>query len=122
VSVVTSQGTTVAFNGSTLGKVVGVNGSFSTSAKEIRPLAANTAPDTGQYLAVYEQTTCDQTVELEAIAGSFDLSRVGTKGPLSVTGIGWAFSFGTAFLENIKVTAKVGDVLRLSYSFKRSYE
>jgi hypothetical protein len=122
VSVVTSQGTTVSFNGSTLGKIVGVNGSFSTGAKEIRPLAANVAPDTGQYLAVYEQTTCDQTVELEAIAGSFNLSSVGKKGRLAVNGTGWSFSFGTAFLENIKVTAKVGDVLRLSYSFKRSYE
>lgn len=122
MSVTTSQGTTVSFGGASLGKIVGINGSFSTGTKEIRALAPNVAPDTGQYLSVYEQTTCDQTVELEAIASGFSLSSVGTKGRLSVNGSGWSFSFGTAFLESIKVTAKVGDVLRLNYSFKRSYE
>lgn len=122
MSVATSQGTTVSFRGSVLGKIVGINGSFATGAKEIRALKNNVAPDTGQYLSIYEKTTCDQTVELEAIAGSFNLANVGTKGSLSVSGVGWSFSFGTAFLESIKVTAKVGDVLRLNYSFKRSYE
>jgi hypothetical protein len=119
---VTSQGTTVVFAGSTLGKIVGVNGSFSTTAKEIRALSPNVAQDTGQYLSIYEQTTCEQTVELEAIVGSYNLADVGTKGRLSVTGVGWSFSFGLAILESIKLTAKVGDVLRISYSFKRSYE
>lgn len=122
MAVTSSQGTTVTFSGSTLGKIVGVNGTFSTGAKEIRELKYNVAPDTKQYLSIYEQTTCEQTVELEAIAGSFSLARVGTKGLLSVSGNGWSFSFGTAFLENIKVTAKVGDVLRLNYSFKRSHQ
>lgn len=122
MSVTSSQGTSVSFNGSTLGKIVGVNGTFSTGAKEIRALSPNVTPDTGQYLSIYEQTTCDQTVELEALAGSFNLASVGTKGALSVSGNGWSFSFGTAFLENIKVTAKVGDVLRLNYSFKRSFQ
>jgi hypothetical protein len=122
MTVASSQGTSVSFRGASLGKIVGVNGSFSTGAKEIRQLARNVAPDTGQYLSIYEETTCDQTVELEAIAGSFNLASVGTKGALSVVGVGWSFSFGTAFLENIKVTAKVGDVLRLSYSFRRSYQ
>jgi hypothetical protein len=122
MAVKSSQGTSVSFNGTTLGNVVGVNGTFSTGAKEIRQLANNTSRDTGQYLSIYEQTTCDQTVELEALADSFNLADVGTKGSLSVTGVGWSFSFGTAFLENIKVTAKVGDVLRLNYSFKRSFQ
>lgn len=122
MAVTSSQGTTVSFRGSTLGKVVSVSGTFATGAKEIRQLASNLAPDTGQYLSIYEKTTCDQTVELEALAGSFNLSNVGTKGALSVSGAGWSFSFGTAFLENIKVTAKVGDVLRLNYSFKRSFQ
>jgi len=122
MAVTSSQGTTVSFGGATLGKIVGVNGTFSTGAKEIRPLANNVTPDTGQYLSVYEKTTCEQTVELEAIAGSFNLASVGTTGALSVSGSGWSFSFGAAFLENIKVTAKVGDVLRLNYSFKRSYQ
>jgi len=116
-----SQGTVVLFGGATLGKIVGVNGTFSTGAKEIRALANNVTPDTGQYLSIYEKTTCDQTVELEALADSFSLASVGTKGQLSVTGVGWSFSFGTALLENIKVTAKVGDLLRLNYSFKRSF-
>lgn len=120
--VTSSQGTSVSFAGSTLGKIVGVNGTFATGAKEIRELRNNVAQDTRQYLSIYEQTTCDQTVELEAIAGSFNLASVGTKGPLSVSGVGWSFSFGTAFLENVKVTAKVGDVLRVNYSFKRSYQ
>ena len=122
MSVYTSQGTTIVFAGSTLGKIVGVNGSFLTAAKEIRALSPNVAPDTGQYLSIYEQTTCDQTVELEAIVGAYNLADVGTKGPLSVRGVGWSFFFGTAFLESIKLTAKVGDVLRINYSFKRSYE
>ena len=122
MAVTSSQGTTVTFAGATLGKIVGVNGTFSTSAKEIRELRNNVTPDTGQYLSIYEKTTCDQTVELEAIASSFSLAKVGTKGALSVSGSGWSFSFGTAFLENIKVTAKVGDVLRLNYSFKRSFQ
>lgn len=122
MSVTSSQGTVVSFGGSSLGKVVSVSGTFATSAKEIRQLASNIAPDSGQYLSIYEKTTCEQTVELEAIAGSFNLSHVGTKGALSVSGAGWSFSFGTAFLENIKVTAKVGDVLRLNYSFKRSFQ
>lgn len=122
MAVTSSQGTVVSFRGSTLGKVVSVSGAFATGAKEIRQLASNLAPDTGQYLSIYEKTTCDQTVELEALAGSFNLSNVGTKGALSVSGAGWSFSFGTAFLENIKVTAKVGDVLRLNYSFKRSFQ
>lgn len=120
MSVLSAQGTTVSFGG-VIGKVVGVNGSFSTNAKEIKPLANNVAPDTGQYLSIYEKTTCEQTVELEVIASSFDLSSVGTKRALSVVGSGWSFSFGTAFLESIKVTAKVGDLLRLNYAFKRSY-
>jgi hypothetical protein len=110
------------FAGAALGRIVGVNGSFATGSKEIRALAPNVTPDTGQYLSIYEETTCDQTVELEAIADSFTLSSVGSKGPLSVGGVGWSFSFGTAFLENMKVTAKVGDLLRINYSFKRSYE
>jgi hypothetical protein len=121
MAVASSQGTTVTFKGATLGKIVGVSGTFSTGAKEIRALSRNVTPDTGQYLSIYEQTTCEQTVELEAIAGLFSLASVGTKGVLSVSGAGWSFSFGTAFLENIKVTAKVGDVLKLNYSFKRSY-
>jgi len=122
MSVTSSQGTSVSFAGVTLGKIVGVNGSFSTAAKEIRALSPNVTQDTGQYLSIYEKTTCDQTVELEAIAGSFNLATVGTKGRLSVIGTGWSFTFGTAYLENIKLTAKVGDVLRVSYSFKRSYQ
>jgi hypothetical protein len=122
MAVTSAQGTTVSFSGVTLGKIVGVNGTFATGVKEIRQLAPNIAPDSGQYLSIYEQTTCDQTVELEAIAGSFDLASVGMTGSLSVNGTGWSFSFGAALLENIKVTAKVGDVLRINYSFKRSYE
>jgi hypothetical protein len=122
MSVTSSQGTSVSFKGETLGKIVSVSGTFTTGAKEIRQLANNVAPDTGQYLSIYEQTTCEQTVELEAMAGSFNLASVGTKGGLTVSGTGWSFSFGAAFLENIKVTAKVGDVLRLNYSFKRSFQ
>jgi hypothetical protein len=118
----TSQGTSVSFGATSLGKIVGVNGSFATGTKEIRALAPNVAPDTGQYVSIFEQTTCDQTIELEAIAESFDIGSVGTKNALSVSGVGWSFSFGTAFMENMKVTAKVGDLLRITYAFKRSYE
>lgn len=118
----TSQGTAVTFNGGAIGSVVGVSGSFTTALKEIRPLANTVAPDTGQYLPIYEQTNCEQTVELEVLAGSFDLSTVGAKGPLSVGGVGWSFSFGTAICESIKLTAKVGDLVRLNCSFKRSFE
>jgi hypothetical protein len=117
-----SQGTSVSFGGATLGKIVGVNGTFATGAREIQQLADNVDPGTGQYLSIYEKTTCDQTVELEAIAGSFNLSSVGTKGVLSVSGSGWSFSLGVAILESVKVAAKVGDVLRLNYSFRRSYQ
>lgn len=121
MSVLTSQGTAIEFGGVSLGKIVGVNGSFSTGAKEIRELAPNVDEATGQYLSIYEQTMCEQTVELEAIASSFDTSRVGTTGALSVSNVGWSMSFGVAFLESMKVTAKVGDLLRLNYAFKRTY-
>lgn len=121
MSVTSSQGTTASFKGATLGKLVSISGSFSTNTKEIRPLAASVAQDTGQYLSIYEQTTCEQTVELEAIGGSFSLDDVGGKGPLSVSGSGWSFSLGQAILESIKVTAKVGDLLRINYAFKRTF-
>lgn len=117
-----SQGTSVTFNGGAIGYVVGVNGSFSTGLKEIRLLANAVAPDSGQYLPIYEQTNCEQTVELEVLASSFDIATVGRKGGLSVSGNGWSFSFGTAICESIKVAAKVGDLVRLNCSFKRSFE
>lgn len=118
----TSQGTSLSFGGTALGNVVNVNGSFATGAKEIRAMAPNVAPDTGQYLSIYEQTTCEQTVEIEAIATAFVIGSVGTKQALSVSGVGWSFSFGTAFMESMKVSAKVGDLLRITYAFKRSFQ
>ena len=117
-----SQGTTIEFNGNAIGNLVSLNGNFSTASKEIRQLAKNLTEDTQQYLSIYEKTTCDQTVELETICSSFDLASVGTTGKLSVRGDSWSFTFGVAYLEGIKLTAKVGDVLRLNYSFKRSYQ
>lgn len=118
--VLTSQGTTVTFGG-VIGKVVGVTGSFATALKEIRPLAATLDNATGQYLSIYEQTGCDQTMELEVIASTFALADVGAKRGLSVTGSGWSINLGTAICEKITVAAKVGDVLRLTYSFRRTY-
>jgi hypothetical protein len=120
--VITSQGTGVTFRGSVLGKVVGVSGSFVSPLKEIRPLTIGVDRDTGQYLCVFEQTLCEQIIEVEAMATSFSLSIVGSTGALSVSGSGWYLNFGIAICENVKVTAKVGDVLRLNYSFRRSAE
>lgn len=121
MSTITSQGTSVSFGGSPIGKLLGVSGSFASPQKEIRALAPNLAGDTGQYLSIYEETTCEQSVELECLAETFSLATVGTKGALSVTGSGWSLSFPAAICENMKVTAKVGDLVRLTYAFKRSY-
>lgn len=119
--VLSSQGATVTFNGQGLGKVVGVNGSFSTGAKEIRQLADNLDVGTQQYLSILEKTLCEQSIDLEVIATSFNTNIIGTKAPLAVTGSQWSLSFGMAFCADIKVTAKVADVLRMTYQFKRTY-
>ncbi len=116
-----SQGTTVTFAGAALGKVVGVGGSFASQPRAINELAYNVDADTGQYLPVYEKTTCDQSLDLDCIATSFSTAVVGTKGALSVTGSGWSVSFGVAICADVKVTARVGDIVRVQYSFKRSY-
>ena len=121
MSILSSQGTSVSFKKEVIGNLVSVSGNFLSASKEIRQLANNLTDDTQQYLSIYEKTTCDQTVELEALCSSFSLADVGTTGLLSVTGDTWSFSFGVAYLESIKLTAKVGDVLRLNYSFKRSF-
>lgn len=86
-------------------------------------LSANTDDATGQYLSLYEQTVCEQTVEIEALASdSLDSSIVGSKQTLSISGGGgWYVTFGTAICESFKITAKVGDVVRVNLSFKRSY-
>lgn len=118
--VLTSQGTSVSF-GSVIGKVVSATGSFATALKEIRPLAATLDSSTGQYLSIYEQTGCDQTLELEVIASSFNVAVVGSKQTLTVTGTGWSLNFGQAICEKVTVAAKVADVLRLNYSFRRTY-
>lgn len=118
---ISSQGTTVTFNGAGIGKVVGVNGSFASQPRAINELAYNVDSGTQQYLPVYEQTTCEQNIDLECIATSFSTTIVGTKGELSVSGSGWSLSFGVAICADVKVTAKVGDIVRTQYSFKRSY-
>jgi hypothetical protein len=116
----TSQGTTVTFNGRGLGKVISVGGSFSSPHKEIRPLNVGVDSDTGQYLPVFEETLCEQQVDIEAMATSWAIGVVGSKGELAVDGTGWYLNFGIAICENVKLTAKVGDVLRISYTFRRS--
>jgi hypothetical protein len=116
----TSQGTTVTFDGDELGRVVSVSGSFSSPHKEIRPLDVGVDVDTGQYLPVFEQTLCEQQVDIEAMTTAFSFSVVGAKGQLAVSGTGWFLNFGIAICENVKLTAKVGDVLRISYTFRRS--
>lgn len=124
MSVVSSQGTTVTFNGQSLGKVVGVSGKFASATKEVRSLDANVDNQTGQYLSIYEPTLCDQTVEIESIgggSGSVSSGMVGSKGSLFVSGDGWLISFGFAICESFTITAKVGDVVRFTCAFKRTF-
>lgn len=116
----TSQGTTVTFGGAELGRVVSVIGSFSSPYKEIRPLDIGVDSDTGQYLPVFEETLCEQQVDIEAMTTTFRFRVVGSKGRLAVNGTGWYLNFGIAICENVKLTAKVGDVLRISYTFRRT--
>jgi hypothetical protein len=113
-----SQGTSVTF-GTPLGKVVGINVDVSTPLKEIRTLAAS-LDECGRYLSTYEKTTCDQTVEVEVIATGFDSSVVGGKNTLTITGNGWTSTFQNAVMEKFRITAKVGDMLRATFSFRRS--
>jgi hypothetical protein len=113
-----SQGTSVTF-GTPLGKLVGVNVDIATPLKEIRKLT-QTLDEGNRYLSTYEKTTCDQTVEVEVIATGFDSTVVGAKNVLTVTGVGWTASFPDSVMEKFRVTAKVGDMLRATFSFRRS--
>lgn len=123
MSAVTSQGTGISFNGQTLGKVVSVGANFSSATKEIRVMYDQRDAQTGQYLSTYEATTCDSTVEVEGIGSSsgLDSSIVGSKGGLSIAGGNWYVTFPSAICESFKITAKVGDVVRFTCAFKKTF-
>jgi hypothetical protein len=118
---ISAQGVTATFSGSNLGKVTDIDGDFNTSLKEIRPLANNN-DEAGRYLSVYEKTLCDHVVTLSAFAEQFSSNDVGASGALVISGNGWSLTFPSAVLEKLKVTAKVGDYLRVSYTFRRSFQ
>lgn len=122
-TVISSQGSSVTFGGTSLGKVVSVSGDFSSATKEIRPLSPNLDDATGQYLSIFESTVCDQTVKVESIgaSGAATSSIVGSKQSLIVAGDGWYITFPSAICEKFEITAKVGDVVRFSCAFKRTY-
>jgi hypothetical protein len=125
--VITSQGTsltlTLADGGGTinLGKLLDVDMAFNSPLREIKPLRDDALDESGRYLSIYEQTTCDHTMNVSALTTGFSVTSVGKKGSLSAVGVGWSITFPVAIMENMKVVAKVGDYLRVSYTFRRSF-
>ena len=120
-SVLSAQGTAITFNRSPLGYVTDIDGQFNSPPREIHPLNSSAVDEAGRYMNTYEQTTCDHTISVSVIATSFDTSSVGTKAQLLVVGTNWSINFPHAIMESMKVVAKVGDVLRVSYTFRRSF-
>lgn len=123
MSVVSAQGTYVTFGGASLGKVVSVDGDFKSATKEIRALAPNLDVSTGQYLSIFEPTVCEQTVKIDSLASADAVTSaiVGSKQELVITGTGWSISFPAAICESFTISAKLGDVVRFSCAFKRTY-
>jgi len=122
MAVISAQGTTISFGGSNLGKVTDIDAQFNSPSREIHPLMGNSVDEAGRYLSIYEKTVCDHTMSVSAIATSFNTSSVGTKAALTVSGAGgWSINFPHAIMESMKVVAKAGDVLKVSYTFKRSF-
>ena len=126
MSLTSSQGTSLVWTKTTggvtaLGRLLDVDMTFNSPLREIKPLSSSALDESGRYLSIYEQTTCDQTINVTALLTSFYVSSVGSKGSLSATGNGWSISFPVSIMENMKVTAKVGDYLRVSYTFRRSF-
>lgn len=121
----TSQGTTVTFGSYNIGKVVGLTLNFSSPTKEIRELATNVDSLTGQYCSIYEQTTCEQTFDLETLApgggSALSVGIVGKKDTLTIAGQSLNFTYQNTLCESLQVTAKVGDIVRLQLKFKRSF-
>ena len=126
MALTSSQGTTLTWTKTVggvvaLGRLLDVDMTFNSPLREIKPLSSSALDESGRYLSIYEQTTCDQTINVTALLTSFYVSNVGSKGSLSATGNGWSISFPVSIMENMKVTAKVGDYLRVSYTFRRSF-
>lgn len=120
MSAYTAQGTTLSWGGS-IGRVVSIQVNAASSLREIRPLAA-TLDEGGRYLSTYEQTTCDQTIDVELIASSsasISTSDVGLKKSLTVSGPGLSYS-ASAILEKVSFTSKVADILRIQATFRRT--
>lgn len=117
---ITSQGVYASFGGTNLGKLTDIEGEFATALKEIRPLNNNN-DEAGRYLSVYEKTLCDHRVNVSAFAEAFNTSSVGSSSSLVISGQNWSISFPACVMESMKVTAKVGDYLRVSYTFRRSF-
>lgn len=124
-STITSQGSSLAWTTSSgvvnLGRIVDIDMTFNSPLREIKPLSSSALDESNRYLSIYEQTTCDHTMSVSAFATNFAVASVGQKGSLAAVGVGWSITFPTAVMENMKVTAKVGDYLRVSYTFRRSY-
>jgi hypothetical protein len=115
-----AQGTRVTFRGATLGRVLGVDGDAKAPPRILHPLSADCVDDAGRYVPVLEAGLLEQGVDLQVLAASVDFSLVGSRGELVVAGKGWNLTVPVAYLESAKVSAKVGDFVRVSFAFKRS--
>lgn len=118
---ITSQGVSLTFGGTYIGRLTDIDGEFTTTLKEIQPLTAEAVDEAGRYLSLYRKSSCDHRMNVSTITTSFDTSTVGGTGQLVASGAGWSICFPFAVLESLKFTAKVGDYLRVNYTFRRTY-
>ena len=119
---ITAQGSWLFFNGSTLGRITDVDAEFNSPLREIHPLSSGAIDEASRYMPIFEKTSCDHKMSISAFAEGFNTASVGTKGPLVASGNGWSINFPCAVMESMKVTAKIGDLLRVSYTFRRSWQ
>lgn len=119
---ITAQGSWLLFNGSTLGRITDIDAEFNSPLREIHPLSSGAVDEAGRYMPIFEKTACDHKMSITALAEGFNTAAVGSKGPLVAGGSGWSINFPCAVMESLKCTAKVGDLMRVSYTFRRSWQ
>ena len=113
----TAQGVNITFRGQVLGKYVGIDGEFRAPPKTFNAIDGE-LDGQGRVIPVLEPAVLEESTGLEALCTGVDRTLVGRTGALAVTGTGWSWGFN-AYLEDFKVTGRVGEYLRVTFLLRR---
>lgn len=115
--IATSQGSTVSFDGSSLGSLVAIRATSPTaSGEDITTMES--AMDGGLVVRELDALSLEPGSLVVTFLGPPATTAIGSKGELSVEIGGDIVLSGEAFLARYEVEAAVGDVVRSSATFQ----